>query len=298
MKNSISVLIPCYNCRCRELVSSLHLLLEKEKNADSTFRYEVIVADDGSTCHDIINYNKSINNLPNCRYITRGCNVGRAAIRNFLAKEASLENFLFLDGDITITDNSFISKYRQTSADVVVGGLAIGGDSRKLNRNIRFLYEKAAENAHNADSRKKSEHKEFRTTNFMISRRLALRFPFNENFKGYGYEDVLMGKELSGNNIRIEHIDNPVVLDDYEDNETFIAKTEEAMRTLKEFENELQGYSTLLTYYEKIKKWHLATCVRMIHSIFGKSIRKNLAGNNPQLFLFNLYKLIYFTSLS
>lgn len=298
MKNSISVLLPCYNCKCRELVSSLHLLLKKEKEKDSSFRYEVIVADDGSTCHDIINYNNAINDLPDCRYIVRGFNAGRSAIRNFLTKEATFENLLFLDCDITIADNLFINRYRQAKANVVVGGLSIGGDSHKLNRNIRYLYEKDAENAHNADSRKKAEHKEFRTINFMISSRLALRFPFNENFKGYGYEDVLMGKELFENNIHIEHIDNPVVLDDYEDNATFIAKTEEAMRTLKEFENELQGYSTLLSYYSKIKKYHLVQCMKTIHSFFGKSIRKNLAGNNPHLFLFNLYKLMYFSSLS
>ena len=65
-------------------------------------RYEIIVADDGSTDKHTCHINKEILELENARYILRKENVGRAAIRNFLAKEASYEWLLFIDGDMTV----------------------------------------------------------------------------------------------------------------------------------------------------------------------------------------------------
>lgn len=51
MKNELSILIPCYNCRCEKLVNDLSVLLrkEEERHGQEAFRYEIIVADDGST---------------------------------------------------------------------------------------------------------------------------------------------------------------------------------------------------------------------------------------------------------
>ena len=297
MINSISVLIPCYNSKCKNLVATLQRQLNKEYEADNIFRYEIIVADDGSDRKDVIEHNKGINLLPHCRYVVREKNVGRAAIRNFLTNEAAYDNLLFLDCDITVANDLFIRNYITTEANVVVGGLEIGGDSTLLRNNIRYLYEKASEEAHNACNRAKAEHKEFRTTNFMISRQLAKKFPFNENIKWYGYEDVMMGKKLAAENVHIEHIDNPVVLEDYEDNETFIAKTEEAMRTLRIFEDELKEYSTLLHYYDTMRKYHLTPILYAIYITFGNVIKNNLTGNKPKLILFNIYKLLYFGTL-
>ena len=59
MKSELSVLIPCYNGKCWKLVESLFALLEKEKSRVG-LRYEVLVADDGSTDNDIIEHNKRI----------------------------------------------------------------------------------------------------------------------------------------------------------------------------------------------------------------------------------------------
>ena len=297
MTKSISVLIPCYNSKCKGLVATLQRQLNKEYETDNIFRYEIIVADDGSDRNDVIEYNRQINLLPHCRYVIRGKNVGRAAIRNFLTNEAAYDNLLFLDCDITVANDLFIRNYITAESNVVVGGLEIGGDSTLLCNNIRYLYEKASEKAHNACNRAKAEHKEFRTTNFMISRQLAKQFPFNENIKWYGYEDVMMGKELAAENVHIEHIDTPVILDDYEDNATFMAQTEEAMHTLKEFEDELKEYSTLLHYYDIFRKYHLTPILYAIYITFGNVIKNNLTGNKPKLILFNIYKLLYFGTL-
>lgn len=299
MTKSISILIPCYNCRCKKLVETLSVLLknEKEKAASETFGYEILVADDGSTDNGIIEENKQIDNIHNCRYIIRDKNAGRAAIRNFLVQEAEYDRLIFIDSDMTINNGKFIENYMQHDGDVIVGGIKTGGNQQLLKNNIRYKYEKASERVRSSQQRQTKAHKEFRTTNFLIKKDIITAHPFNENFIHYGYEDVLLGKTLNEHNIDIRHIDNPVVLDDYEDNATFIDKTEEALRTLHIFRNELKGYSTLLDYAGKISSYGLSGIISAFYRIAGKGIRRNLTGNRPILFLFNIYKLCYYISL-
>lgn len=296
MIKELSVLIPCHNSKCRELVESLSVLLEREKGRVG-LHYEVLVADDGSTDNEIIEYNKHIDSLCNCRYIIRGKNVGRAAIRNFLAQEAKYEWLIFIDCDMVIDNDRFIHNYIHAEGNVIVGGLKIGGDPDLLKNNIRYMYEKSCESAHSARQRKLKPHREFRTTNFLIKRHIMLTYPFDENFKNYGYEDVLMGKSLHNNNIEITHIENNVLIDEYEDNNTFINKTEEALRTLHQFKRQLQEYSTLLKHIRKIRQYHLMPIVKISGKLFKTIIRNNLTSNKPKLFLFNIYKLLYYTSL-
>lgn len=299
MKNELSILIPCYNCRCGKLVNDLSVLLrkEEERHGQEAFRYEIIVADDGSTDTASIEENRHITSLDNCRYIIREKNTGRAAIRNFLAREAKYKWLLFIDSDMAVHGDSFIADYLSSEGDVVVGGIRTGGNLSLLKNNIRYKYERASEKCRTAERRNMKAHKEFRTTNFLIAGDIIKKFPFNENFVFYGYEDVLFGKTLYNNNIDIIHIDNPVTLEDYEENGVFINKTEEALRTLHLFKDQMQGYSTLLGCAGKIKSCRLTTAVSLLYRLAGKSMKRNLSGNRPVLFLFNIYKLCYYISL-
>lgn len=297
MKNEISILIPCYNDKCLEQVIQLHRQLTEIQRHDKTFAYEIVVAEDGSTDKKNIECNRQIGSITGCRYIIREKNSGRAAIRNFLAQEAKYEHLLFIDCNVVINNNKFIYNYLCNDNDVIVGGIKIGGDNNILQNNIRYKYEKAAEHAHTAIQRSTHTHKEFRTTNFLIKKNIIIKYPFDENFKQYGYEDVLMGKTLHDNGIDITHIDNPVLLTEFEDNQLFIKKTEEALVTLHKFNDRLRGYSTLLKYTDKIKSSGLMPIMPIIYKITGKVIKNNLTGNKPRLFLFNTYKLLYYTSL-
>jgi len=118
--------------------------------------------------------------------------------------------------------------------------------------------------------------------------------PFDENFIQYGYEDVLFGKSLAMDHIAITHIDNPITLDFFESNSEFLDKTEQSLRTLYTFRNQLKGYSQLLETAEKIKKLHLQKLVYAAYLLVGQRIKKHLQGNNPSVFLFNVYKLMYY----
>ena len=138
---AVSVLIPTFNCVCLELVEGLCRLLEKaagEKSVDG-FEYEIIVADDGSTDAASVEANRPIASLPHCQYIVRPENQGRAAIRNFLAQTARFDYLLFIDSDMSLVSDQYISRYLSVEEHSVIdGGVAICGDSETGRGNRSF----------------------------------------------------------------------------------------------------------------------------------------------------------------
>lgn len=274
----------------------VNLVDELRQQAEQTgIAFEILVADDGSTDTDIIRENSEITQWEHCHYLRQAENIGRAAIRNFLAKEAHYDWLLFIDSDMSIVRTDYLSEYiSMEGADVIDGGVAIGGDADALKGNLRYHYEKAAEHDHTVEIRQQNPYRDFHTANFLIRRDLMLTHPFDERFRYYGYEDVLFGKQLRGDHIAITHIDNPMGFCTFESNPDFVAKTEEGLRTLRQFRDELRGYSRLITLVEGIHLPIIISLIRCWHRLFGKWERKNLCGSHPSLRLFSLYKLGYF----
>ena len=285
----LSILLPVYNCHCEALVTEL-----QRQCVESGTEFEILVADDGSSVASYIEHNLRIERLEGVRYITRKQNVGRSAIRNFLISQAQGEWLLFIDGDLTLDNSHFIRRYLQAKSNVVVGGIRIGGDLNRWKNNLRYRYEKAYEQQNTPQDRQCHATKHFRTTNFLAHKDIMMEHSFDENFVQYGYEDVLFGKSLAMDHIAITHIDNPITLDFFESNNEFLDKTEQSLRTLYTFRNQLKGYSQLLETAEKIKKLHLQKLVNAAYFLVGQRIKKHLQGNNPSIFLFNVYKLMYY----
>ena len=285
----LSILLPVYNCNCVALVTEL-----QRQCVECGTEFEIIVADDGSSVTSYIEHNLRIERLEGVRYITRKQNVGRSAIRNFLISQAQGEWLLFIDGDLTLDNPHFIRRYLQTKSNVVVGGIRIGGDPDIWKDNLRYRYEKAYEQKNTLQDRQCHATKHFRTTNFLAHKDIMMEHSFDENFVQYGYEDVLFGKSLAMDHVAITHIDNPITLDFFESNSEFLDKTEQSLRTLYTFRNQLKGYSQLLETAEKIKKLHLQKLVYAAYFLVGQRIKKHLQGNNPSIFLFNVYKLMYY----
>jgi len=287
---ALSILIPTYNDLCVNLVDEL-----RQQAEQTGIAFEILVADDGSTDTDIIRENSEITQWEHCHYLRQAENIGRAAIRNFLAKEAHYDWLLFIDSDMSMVRTDYLSEYiSMEGADVIDGGVAIGGDAHALKGNLRYRYEKAAEHEHTVEIRQQNPYRDFHTANFLIRRDLMLTHPFDERFRYYGYEDVLFGKQLRGDHIAITHIDNPMGFCTFESNPDFVAKTEEGLRTLRQFRDELRGYSRLITLVEGIHLPIIISLIRCWHRLFGKWERKNLCGSHPSLRLFSLYKLGYF----
>lgn len=290
MKHELSILIPNFNGDCRQQVVELN----SQASAVEGLDYEIIVADDGSTDPLSIAHGREIDQLPHCRFIERGFNSGRAAIRNFLASQASREWLLFIDGDMSIPSCQFLSNYLEGDDLVVYGGYRIGYGERTC---LRYVYEKANEHMHTAEQRRTRPYQHFHTSNFLVRRDVMVQHPFDERFRYYGYEDVLWGKQLRQTSIPITHIDNPVGFFTFEDNSQFISKTEESLRTLHQFRDELRGYSQILTFVDGLHSPLLRGAIRLWHRCFGSIERRWLCGNHPSLRIFKLYKLGYFITL-
>ena len=290
-KTEVSVLIPNYNNVCVELVT----VLQRQAEALG-ISYEILVADDASPEKEKIGENEAINALPHCRYIVKETNSGSAATRNFLGAQSQYPWLLFLDCDISIPDDHFLERYVTDDHEGVVnGGIRITDDDG-LRHNLRYLYEKSAEPAHTAEKRQANRYQEFRSTNFMIERRVFEKCRFDERFTRSGYEDVLFGKMLRQQQVSVTHIDNPVMMTEFEENADYVRKIERSLRTLYTFRNELRGYSRILTFDQGIHVAAVRGLIRLWHRVFGSWERRNLCGDRPSLKLFNLYRMGYYLS--
>lgn len=338
-KEGLSILIPLYNQVGVALAMALSKQVEqcakeeKKKNegkgnANDTISlgFEIIFADDGSADATARQRNAIIAQLPYCQYIERPKNVGRSAIRNFLAHTAHYSHLIFLDGDVAIKRGNFVQTYlaHRNDADVIIGTLhfsrmqvacdtaedIIGHTKRAKEEtkkttepvlyddNLKYRYEQQFLAKHPVKKRMQQPYASFRTTNFMVRRDLLLAYPFDETFHEYGYEDTLFGKQLKEHGATLIHLDNAATISDYEDNATFVAKTEESLRTLAAHAHQLQGYSTLLHTANKLKCLHLLPLIAFVFELFKGLLHKNLCSNSPSVFLFNVYKLGYYVNLT
>ena len=285
MIKELSVLIPVYNNSCVQLVRALHQQLSQ-----TDISFEIIIADDGSTDRSFIDENKSLSLLTHVQYLIRKKNIGRAAIRNVLVQQANYSWLLFIDGDLFIKNDSYIHRYLAFDENntVVYGGYTISGNYPD---NLRWRIEKKHEEKSSADKRQQHPYHDFHTCNFLVKKDIMKRIPFNEKIREYGYEDVLWGKQIKEHHITLTHIDNPVSFERFEDNKTFIQKTEEALHTLYTLSTPLKGYSSVLNYS------FLHPLLNFLYGRIGKYLRKQLIDNNPPLFLFYIYKLLYYHNI-
>ena len=240
--------------------------------------------------------NEELLDLEHVRYITRGKNIGRACIRNFLVQQATYEWVLFVDSDLSIIREDYILSYIQLDSTFLVayGGYEVGNENTT---NLRYLYEKDAAPKHTMEQRKLHPYHHLHTANLMMKRTTALTYPFDERFKRYGFEDVLLGKRLQEHNVCIAQINNPLLFDHFETNGSYMEKTEEALQTLYTFRNELSGFSSLLTLSYHLRRWGLHYLILFIFQQKRRKWRTILCGENPNLKLYMIYKLGYFISL-
>lgn len=301
----LSILLPSYNNVCVSLVQVLQRQADALRGKlDKPFRYEIIVADDGSNDAACIDANRVIGDMLHCRYLRMEQNVGRAQIRNVLISESRGDYVLLIDSDLFLCDDNYLYKYATSTADVVYGGTRIGGEglamvdneanTENLKGNLRYIYEKKAEPSHRAAFRQLRPNQEISVCNLYARRDIMEAHPFDSRFKAYGYEDVLFGKRLAESGIEVTHIDNPVLINEFEPNSVFVKKTEEAIITLCRFEQDLEGYSNLKTKVSTLGRYIPLSLFRLWHRIMKNKEKRNLTGSKPSLLLFKLYKLGFF----
>lgn len=138
------------------------------------------------------------------------------------------------------------------------------------------------------------------TWNLLLKKEILLKHPFPEFVTEYGYEDLIFIKNLQKKSVSISHIKNPLIHYNTENSSDFIAKTETALNNLNNLLlAEKLAYSDLKlsSLYLILKKTYLIGLVRFVYKKSKQKILTNLTSANPNLYLFDFYKLGYFCSL-
>lgn len=291
----LSILIPTFNYPTFPLAQAL-----SSQGELSGIDYEILVADDASTNVEIRKDNHRIGTLPGCTYFELEKNVGRARIRNILADKAQGNLLLFIDCDALVVSPDFLKRYigAASEAPVLCGGLRHPDTLPHPDVTLRYLYEKEADRHRAAKERSQHPYECFATFCFAIRRDIFLSIRFDENCQEYGYEDTLFGEELKRRSIPIFHFENPLIHIGLEDNATYLRKTETALRSLTNLQQRgIHFQSRLVSKYNQLRKYGVHRLLPLFFRLFSPLWRKNLLGKHPNLTVFAMYKLGYYSTI-
>jgi len=260
---------------------------------------EILCLDDGSDSN-VKEKNRKISSLPNVNYQELGRNIGRAAIRNALARNAQYDFLLFLDGDSKVVSPDFLAKYL---AILPTDAVWMGGriyDRHPPDDNRLFLHWKYGTQRESkpAAVRALTPFHHFMTNNFLLPKSVFFSVPLDEAVQGYGHEDTLWAFSLQKHKISIRHLENPVVHLGLESNKVFLEKSRAAVRNLALITDDNKEISTRLqTAYHRLKKLKLIVLFRFFICPFARFFEKNLLSSSPKLIFLDLLKLCWFSNL-
>jgi glycosyltransferase involved in cell wall biosynthesis len=206
----LSVLIPVYMRDISRLLKALSLEIVTHGLESHV---EIRVADDGSPDRKMAVENRIISaEYPFVFYEDLPRNVGRAAIRNHLGRQACGANFLFLDCDVLPDSDTFLSNYLQAFAmhtALICGGISYRKIQHPRDNEAFYLYVSTRNDVISAVERNENPAKYVLTGNVAIPRSIFLETPFDVSYSGHGYEDTEWAIRLFEKHA-ILHIDNTV----------------------------------------------------------------------------------------
>lgn len=293
----LSILIPTYNYNVFPLVKEVSEQCIVEKTT-----FEIIVLDDAS--QNFQTENNEINSLNNCSYSILNQNIGRSAIRNLLSTKASFDDLLFLDADVRIISDHFIKNYinfirSNSNYSVVYGGIVYQENRPEKNQLLRWIYGIKRE-ALPAEKRNENVYVSFLTLNFLIKKEVFQTVRFNEDIPNLRYEDLLFSFDLMKNKIPLQHINNQVVHNGIETSEVFMHKTNDSLKGLKFLlsKNYLPAdYAKISAVHNLLKQTKLLFLINFVYRMRKNSFEKNLLSSKPSLFIYDIYRLGYFSQL-
>lgn len=288
----ISICIPVYNFDIQNLVYDLD-----REITDSKLSAEIILIDDASE-GKFLALNKELENKVS-KFIYLKENIGRSKIRNLFLQYAEGDYLLFLDCDGRIIQKNFIKNYidfinhNKTTKIIFGGGKKDQGVKPDTKYFLHWYFSKNRENIP-FKSRLNNPYASFQTNNFCIYRLLFSKIKFNENLSGYGYEDALFALDLKKNNISIDQIDNPILNDDLETNESYLKKVNQAVDNLNFLIDNQYNVKEikLAKAYLFLKKYHLNQVLLYLAKPWKKKIEKRLLYTEAHLGFLDIYKLI------
>ncbi len=292
----LSILIPTYNYNVYPLACQLEDQCDK-----CGITFEIICYDDGSES-ELNKENNKINQLNNSTFKTLSENVGLSNNRNKLADASKYNLLLFIDGDSLLPNHNYISNYIiaiKENTDVIYGG-RIHPKSVSPARKLRWKYGIYREDK-TSNHRNKNIYKATLFNNTLIKKEIFNKIRFEKSIKEYGHEDTILAYNLKVQNASIFHIDNPVLHNDVDLNSVYFLKTQKALKNLNviyktkiinpDFVTFLKLFKTLKTY--KLN-YPFAGCYLLLQSLF----KYNLKSNRPYLFVFDLFRISFFSYIN
>jgi glycosyltransferase involved in cell wall biosynthesis len=275
-------------------------LLEQTKSLAIPF--EIIAVDDFST-PEIHRINKRYAECVDIRYLRLDKNIGRSAIRNFLCREAKYESLLFIDCDSKIVEEKYLENYLPylyNNNGVVYGGTRYQDEVPGREYYLHWKYGKVRE-IQPVDVRQTFPTRFFKTNNFLITKEILTRHPFDESIKEYGHEDTVLGITFYQNDISVVHIENPVLHDGLEPTEVFLSKTKEGVRNLVKLYATFPDRASLLKHihllnaFARVDKFKLTFIFRLSLWII-RPVTLFLVRRFFLLWALDVYKLALFCS--
>jgi hypothetical protein len=99
---------------------------------------------------------------------------------------------------------------------------------------------------------------------------------------------------------KIKHIHNPVQHDDIDTNAVYIEKTKNSLDNLYLlYKKQLitKEYSKMVSLITKLHTYKITYLLAVLYSVFGTLLERQLKGNQPSLFVFNVFRLTYFSKI-
>ncbi|OAQ39919.1 hypothetical protein A5893_10175 [Pedobacter psychrophilus] len=281
----LSVCIPHYNYENPSLLNTLKAQCEA-----LNLVFEILIIDDASDINKK-KYLTSYEEKP-FRVIYLGENIGRSAIRNLLAKQATFNLLLFLDADGKIENDHFIKTYLNNfNEDIVSGGRAYANMKTDAAHFLHYNY------GFNIESKSQSF---FHSNNFIIKKSAFERLKFDEKIKNYGYEDVVFGLEAKNMGFKMLTIENPVIHQDIKSNKAFLDDVDQALDNLLKIigiKKDLQivDFVGISKKYKMLEKFGLTKLLSIRNRKITNSLRNSMVLNpkknsNILLSIYKLYK--------
>ncbi|MCS4304572.1 glycosyltransferase [Chryseobacterium sp. BIGb0232] len=289
----LSICIPVYNFDVRELVFDL----EKEINSQE-IDAEIILIDDASK-EEFKQTNRELQNIIH-QFIFLEKNIGRSRIRNLFLDYSKGEYLLFLDCDGKIVGKNFLKNYIQfiqeyPDTEIIYGGRKVLGSASDSDHYLRWKFAVERENL-SVELRRKNPYLSFQTNNFVIQKEVLRKVGFNPEFQKYGYEDLLFAMDLKAEHIKINHIDNPILNNDLENNIIYLDKVEESVESLSHMLkdktlNSKLAEVKLVKMYNKLKNTPFKAVLESLFTIGEGNIKRRLSKGDVNLRYLDIYKL-------
>ncbi len=282
----LSICIPHYNFVNPTLFQNL---FRQAKLAE--IKFEIIIADDASL-PDKKQYLEAFA-LPEFKKYFLKENIGRSAIRNFLASKAQYPHLLFLDADSEIISETFIADYLKNRSDkIICGGRLYSNQQPTPEYFLHYKYGSQVEQF-------AASH--FQSNNFMLPITVFSSLVFDEGIKTYGYEDVVFGLGARRLGLEIVKTNNPVVHSQLKTNEEFVNDMEEALKNLKKLIDtnrdwRLEKEVNVSAFYRKLRRFRLTFLLSIRLDEVLRKAKELLFLNIPigSTLLITVYKLYYY----